>query len=366
MNVYMIRTPLQLLNIIEIRHHFGFKGNILIVLVTGLFRQDYINNLINEKEWDSVHYIKFKHINKGYDFGLRRPQNIYERCLEIYSTFDQFKKRRRLDKLARSIGFAENIILGNYREGAHDSMRHFANKLNHNHLYLVDDGTDIILINDDRKKGYSNIKKDIESKSWLKRFKTRIHNKYIDWNNKGENKLTFFTCYGLMVKTGDSLIKNEYRYLRSLSSNSPPADEVIFLGQCLIDDGYITKEDYFSYIRSIKDYFTIEKFVYIPHPRESSRYIELVKRELMIEIRKLDVPIEYEMTIRGNRPRYLASFFCSALENCSIILNGNTDIKAFYIYPEHLLAAKDNVEKFYQYFKTRLNSKIEIIRLKNE
>jgi len=240
-------------------------------------------------------------------------------------------------------------------------MRHFANTLSYGTLYLVDDGTDTIRINDERKQNnpvYSA--EDLTSKTWFKRFKESLGKKYIYWRGESAPKLAFFTCYDITVKPGDSLIKNDYSYLRYQSSASQSSDHVYFLGQSLIDDGYMTKENYLAYLMTVKIYFNDYNLLYIPHPRESADYVNMIKQELSIEVNRPDVPIEYEITIRRNRPKYLCSFFSSALINCSLLLNDTQLVKAFFIPSEHILPSRiTEVVGYYNYFIS--NTDIEVI-----
>jgi len=329
--------------------------------LTGSFKQHYFKNLITDEDWDAIYYIEFKRINTEYDFGLNRPRNLYERYLELSSIFDTYRKRRRLDRMARKLAYTDNLILGNYLSGHKDYMRHFANTLSYGTLYLVDDGTDTIRINDERIQNtpfHDTV--NTTTKTWFKRFKESIGKKYIYWRGEGAPKLAFFTCYDITVKPGDSIIKNDYYYLRYQSSTSQASDRVYFLGQSLIDDGYITKEDYLAYLMTVKDYFKNYHVLYIPHPRESAHYVDMIKQELSIEVNRPDVPIEYEITIRRNRPKYLCSFFSSALINCSLILNDTQFTKAFFIPPDHILPTRiTEVIGYYNYFRS--NTDIEVI-----
>ena len=329
-----------------------------------MFSKNYIKNLINDKEWEDIKYIKYNYVGRGYDFGLQRPRNLYERYLELYTTFNEFLKKRRLERIAESVQYAKSVVLGNYREGSNAGLRHLVNRLGYEEIYIVDDGTDSILINEERKRSYikDNSSNDA-NQSFLKQIKSWIRKEYLQLNTEPAREVTFFTCYDIITKPEDRLINNNYEYLRSLASEKEIINEVLFLGQCLVDDGYLTADIYISYLRAIKKYFMAANFIYIPHPRESNKIIDLIQKSLKITIRRLHVPIEYEVSIRGNRPKYLISFFSSALESCSKILSESTEIKAFYLYPEHLMAAKDNVSKVYDYYSGKADERIEVVML---
>jgi hypothetical protein len=363
MNVFLIETPLQLLNAIEARNHFKFKNNILLILLTNYFGINSFNNLVDKDSWDTIRYIPFLSNCSTYDFGMQRPQNLYERCIEYYIILQQLLKRCRLDKIIKSIGSVNNIILGNYLQGHKDYMRHFGNSLTHEKIYIVDDGTDTILINRERINELSVVGNEQNNDvSWLKKVKRSLRESYIDWNGRSASSITFFSCYDLSVTAADTFVKNEYSYLRKIAQNSANVDEVIFLGQCLIEDGYISKENYQLYLLKVKEYFKNEKLIYVPHPRESMQSVEYLKKTVGIEIRKLSTPIEYEIAYGGKRPKYLSSFFCSALENCLLIMDKTIHIKSFYLCPQHLLRHKNSVQEIYIYFETKVNPAFEVIK----
>ena len=101
-------------------------------------------------------------------------------------------------------------------------MRHIANTINYNMLYLLDDGTDTIEINKRRHKIENHERESrtgtsISRISLFKTIEARIRAKYWNWYLAEVPSVTFFTVYDLDVRKGDRLIRNNYSYLRSLA-----------------------------------------------------------------------------------------------------------------------------------------------------
>ncbi|MFZ1987206.1 MAG: polysialyltransferase family glycosyltransferase [Desulfatitalea sp.] len=362
MNVFVIESPTQVLNAIEASQHFGFERKVLIVLLTGLFGKEYYDKLVDPSYWGNVQFIPFYYKTKKFDFGTNRPRNLYERIIEISLIIDQALRRRRLDKSAKSIGFAEKVVLGNYRSDLSTHMRHFANTIRFGKLYIIDDGTDTLLINDQRKREKNGLPTKVpQAGGLLKRIKKKIRDKYVDWNTTGVESLTYFTCYEIDVMENDSIEVNSYDYIRSLARNARSDDRVLFLGQPLVDDGYVTESGYFECLTKVENYFKNNNLIYVPHPRETDKYVASIRSRFNFQVKRFDVPIEYEIAVHGTKPKCVASFFCSALENCAAIFGKTIEIKSFHVGADMLLKNKDVVAKIYSYFESTKNGSIGIV-----
>ena len=145
-----------------------------------------------------------------------------------------------------------------------------------------------------------------------------LHLQLHDWETRQAENVTFFSSYDFSTRNGDRLVTNEYRHLREMLSDKPAIDQVMFLGQCLVDDHWMDKDAYFKYLRRIKQFYANEQIVYVRHPRESLSILNEISEKMNFKIVSFDVPIEYQFVINGV-PKEMASFFCSAIENCRII-----------------------------------------------
>jgi hypothetical protein len=164
----------------------------------------------------------------------------------------------------------------------------------------------------------------------------------------------------LVPQNGDRLIKNVYANLRKKVSAGAATDQFMFIGQCLVDDQWMSKKAYFSYLERIKQYYANEELVYVKHPRESKSILDQIRTELNFRIVSFEVPIEFELVKEGV-PKEMASFFCSAIENCRIIFGSSLTITAFYIESRDLLCCQDFAKQMYAYWKLKENGHFRVI-----
>jgi len=367
MNAFLIASPLQLLNAIEAKHFFKFTNNhLIIILGLGYAKEiEVYERIISKEDWDTVNYVKI--CIDIYKSQSRLLGGRLSRKIENYwNTYRRYLNRRKLDKIAKSLSAVDNIILGNYLEYGELYFRHFANTLAHKNLYLVDDGTDVLQINEERKKKISTTflsEQNIHNLSLWKRMKRNVREAFVEWDNKEADKLIFFTAYDIEVRGGDQVVRNEYSHLRKQIAHLVHSDDVLFLGQSLIEDKWIKKEIYFDYLKKVRSYFAEKELFYIPHPRESCETVKYIEDSIGFKIKRADLPIEYYIALKGDKPKVLASFFCSALVNCLIIYEQHFKIKAFYIDPRHILINPDLIRDIYQYFSSKVNQNFEIVML---
>lgn len=282
---------------------------------------------------------------------MKPPANIRERVIEIGTVLDLFRKRLQIDRLAQRVGHVDRLFLGQYRLDTRHYFRHFANVCRHKELILLDDGTDTVLINDQRSYEELGILSDGQISS-SSPFKRAVKDRFGKWNTLGADTLTFFTNMEIDVNKRDRLIHNDYSYLRSLTrKNGTQRNRVFFLGQTLIDDGYVMLKDYLAVLDRIKESFENKEFIYVAHPRESNKYLDAISCALAVHVHRFEVPIEFEVTVRGNCPEIIAGFFCSALENCATLFGDEIDVRAYRIDSGLLLSYHKEVENVYAHFE---------------
>lgn len=376
MNVFIIAAPYQVLSAIEAIHHFNLSHNILVILQIGLFSKDSFEKVINRKFWDSIRFINFFYFISDFDFSRNRPKNFLEKLIEFYFTFDQFKKRVCIERLCKSIGLVENLFLGNYLIDYDLHMRHIANKIHYKNLYLLDVGTDTLRINRQRlQENLSSLNPSLGGNKDNKKikilnsfFKISIRNikiylrrRFIDWDSAGVDSLTFFTCYPLEINGKDQIVRNSYKYSKSLLKKSAYSQDVLFLGQPLVEQGYLVFENFVDYMKKIKSYYYESNLFYVPHPRESKDSIKVIQNDVGIKVKKFSAPIEYEIVFNEVKPQCIAGFFTSALENFTAIFESSIEVVAFYLPEKILLKDRDGVEKIYQNF--RLGNVVKVLNV---
>lgn len=361
MNLFMLSAPYQLLNALEAIHHFQFADNHLRIIDTGVFTVAQFKSVIDPAVWKSVRFDDFRYKLSHLDFGRRRPENLWEHALEFYLLFNHFQKRRRADRIARSTGPLDNLVLGSYQKSYDAHMRHFARHLSYKRLYLLDVGTDTLRIVRDRERdnAIEPARKEEAPRSTIKRLKQSARKVLLDWDTRGVPALTFFTTYDLQPSGQDRIVRNEYTYLRSAVANAEVSNKVLFVGQPLVDQGYITRETFTTCMSRIQAHYSGRRLLYIPHPRESEAQLGIV-RSLGIGIQRFSAPFEYAVAFSGERPDCVASFFSSAVENSAAIFGSAVAVRAFRLPDAVLLKDHAEVARVYRQFSENAQSRIDI------
>ena len=365
-NVYIVDTTFQLLNAVEAANSLRLPRNHLIIVNNAGQTSDAYKRIIVEKDWEKISHVSLV-IDPDTHAFHRFGSHIAGFARNWYGRYLHFRRMRRAARIARSVGAVNNLFLGHYWADHKPFMRHFANTISHETLYILDDGTDVIEINARRKamaiEPAASGGDTSQRGPLLQRLDRHLRRKYWRWDLGEAEKVTFFTAFDIDVKPGDHLVKNDYRHLRSLTRATGTTDVIFFLGQCLVEDSYMEAPVYLDYLRRVKAHFAGEYVQYVPHPRESARTIDAVREAVGFEIRKFDVPIEYQLVTGRELPKMVASFFCSALESCSNIFGSRVRMACFHVKPEHLLCCQEAVAMIYEYFERRANADFAVIKL---
>jgi len=336
---------MELVSAIEAKHYFPQDKSILFI--HSFHPKSIFLALLDKARWEGkIIFIKDKPIN-----WAKPKQTIWDRIL----------LRRKLDRIIKMSGEANLLFINYYR--AH--MRHIINRLRHKNLILIEGGTDALATNALRyipEQYYYEVDDD---RSYWKKLRSWLTNRYIYLDNRALPSVTFFSAYDLEVIYSDHIIKNEYSYIKQWIKEQESLNEVFFLGQPLVEDGYMKSEVYYKYMMKILDYLAGNKIVYLPHPRESETFAEIISKSFGICIRRYTLPIELQIILYGPKPKILTGFWTSAIGNCRHIFGNDFDVKAFYIEPDDLLIKHQYIEDVYQYLKTKQSHKFEVVKFGN-
>ncbi|HKO19912.1 MAG TPA: hypothetical protein VJU82_13595 [Acidobacteriaceae bacterium] len=247
-------------------------------------------------------------------------------------------------------------------------MRHIANIIDYHELYLLDDGTDTIEINKSRNSHGSHqhpapeiAYAPLSPHRLLRHF---FSSKYWTWSLAEAPRLTFFTVYDLELRPGDSLIRNDYGWLRSRSVGNRVSmpDTVVFIGQC-IQDGNIELNTHLKFLARAREHFSEKHFIYVAHPRESTSCLDQVRRSLQCEIWPSLSVIEQDMFGRGMSPEVIAGFATSAHITLAYLMAPDVDIVCFELPPDCWLGWKTGASAFYEYVRKKMYPRIAVIPL---
>jgi hypothetical protein len=367
-NVFVVDTPYQLLNAVEAVHFFELKNNHLFVVRHDNAGPDRFKPLIKAADWATVRVLCLTLNSKDWvqkAFGEAVNQ-WYCRCLH-------FQRMRRLANATRNVKDADKVFLGHYWVEEKPYMRHVANTIKHDTVYLLDDGTDTVDINA-RRNGIESSQAATprgagngRGRRW-KGVETYLRSKYWNWDSTEAPSVTFFTTYDIDVCKRDRLIRNRYKYLRSLAPavQTHSRDSVIFLGQCVVEDGCMDTSAYLAYLSKVRDYFAGRKFIYVAHPRENALWTARVTEHLRADLWFSSSVIEYDLIVRGFKPGAVAGFATSALISLAQIMDADVEIVCFQIPAEDWMNWREGALGVYDYLKKKARPRVTTVPLSRQ
>lgn len=345
MNVFLVLTPLQLINAREAKEFFGTKDNTLVVLrhTTVGYPISMFKRLIGDGDWDRVYFLS------TYD-----DESVLQVNIPYYILLSR-RQRKRLDNLAVSLGAAQGLFIGQDHE---PMARHLSNVLPHETLYLIDDGTYTLETNNARKQ-------PADHRTPLEKLKSAIKSRIIGWNNAEAERVTFFTAYDIDPRPGDTVVPNRYVHFRRRIADAAPTGEVWFLGGPLTLDGYVTEETYVRHLRGVRRYYGEKHLVYLPHSREQKADVERVKTALGCEVRRSGLPVELVLSRAPSHPENVVSFISSALHNLHVMFGPKLQLTSVYLRPELFLRPhlRDEAESIYRYYRKQTDTNFRLLTL---
>ncbi len=322
-NIFLVKSPLQLLNAIEAKHFFALADDDCALVVMG-DRKSYTQ--LMRLVWASDQWKQVVLINRvGLFSGDPWSQEIDFDKLEQHRRSllrGSFFSIRRLNRLAATAAEVNRIFIG---DNNNVLMRHFVNMARHRDTVLLDDGTATLDIARQRCEGatFSG------SQKTSKKIKLAAKRLLQGLRDRQPKEVVFFSTYAIEVKSPDQLVPNRFGYLRGRIEHLDESGEIYFLGSPLSEVGLMEETDYIDQLAMAKSQFPEKLFVYIAHRRERPEKLQAIRQRLNIETRLFDFPIEYQLAMIGPRPEAVVSFITSALDNLNHIMGECMEIIAF-------------------------------------
>ena len=259
----------------------------VLIILPDMFKQSDYQPILDNYDWESIVFHKFS-ISGEIDYDAVERRSIGLHFAEARQTLRQMMRRRRLDKLLSEYPSVRRLFLGNYKTSYGQQMRHIANKLSFEELWLVDNGTDTEKLSKERideirhreSERSAPQNESIPHPGVLKRIRTRLRKQYCDWNTAGANKVRFFSAFDISVIPPDVLVRNNFSRLKRMVSDNIDHDTAIFVGDPAWQDGIMSRESYMNHLRFIQRDLATKKVMYAPHPRESEEIVAAVQNEL--------------------------------------------------------------------------------------
>lgn len=288
-NLFLVKSPLQLLNAIEASSWFKVKKNILILRFTSNQRtKSQMENLLKIKEWDKIYRIKYS----------RLPINF-------------IKEFFLLNKLKKSEINFDNIFIGDYRLL---NFKIFPINLRHNKIYLLDDGTSTFTVQD----FYLKDQKEYSEKLFLEQLKKATAKFLFGFEISLHEKIHLYTCYNILPHPGQEIISNEYLYTKTYLHKKKNVeinhDKIYYIGAKYVEANLMQENIYIDLIEKINNRFKNQKLIYIPHRGEKESKLIRIKH-LGIDIEYFNNIVEIEFLFKDELPDTICGFTSSVLVN---------------------------------------------------
>jgi len=352
-SVFLVKTPLQLINAIEAKYHFNLNVDDCVLIIMGDRKsQPQILKLANAvNEWGVVIILNRVNLFFGSPFENDASPFI-ERVWQSEIFSKSFFNVRRLNRISKHLGKVEYIFIGYAR---YIYMRHFVNVTSHDRVFLLDDGNATIKLAKERREDTSSSSSSGVKKK-LKLFAKRFFQGVKD---REKESLCFFTIYDVCPGNNDQIIKHNFEHIRSEINSLEVTNEVFFLGSPISESGIMDKSGYLDHLRRVKEFYRNKKLIYVAHRRELPGKLKEIEKNLGIEVVLFDYPIEYQLAMIGPRPKMLASFISSALDNCRLIFGDKLKIISFKLDLEGC-PSRSEIESIYNSYESSVGDNFSI------
>ncbi|MDF1874443.1 hypothetical protein JHD48_01705 [Sulfurimonas sp. SAG-AH-194-I05] len=321
-NLFVIGTPLQLINAIEAIEHFHLKNNILVLInMSKMLNKEQVDEIRTLHEWKEVIEIQN---GKGLNF---------------FKYFSILRKLRKNSYQKLFVAKLESI-----------SMAIVAN-MEKEQVFLLDDGGMTVGI-------YENYCKN----NYRVGYKRKDYRFYmLGLKFKIEDTIHLFTYYDL-EEHNNQVVKNTMKYFKTKYYTSQFIEDecIYFVGQPV--NNLLSEEVHVAIIKKLIEKKE-KKMVYIPHRGESENHLKHLRSlpKDIFEIKSVGMPIELYFLKNAIQPKYIFSFFSTALVTLKLIYN-TCEVK--YIKIPETLENKDNFTLALKNYYEHLDAK-DILSLKN-
>ncbi len=311
-SIFIVKSPLQLMNAIEAKEHFKTEHNLLVLMNANATNDKQMQTVLALSEWDEI--------------VTYAPKNRNSTLLAQVALVHRLQRRGAYRYLfTGDYGTFNQVLMANLQVGEY---------------YLIDDGTKSIEIH---KALLDPSKRGLSKKLKLLRYTL------FGLKSAFTKPLNFFTCYDLAPVAEEQIVPNDYAYLQSKFTPQEQTDDVIYLLGQNIDNKWMKAGRYIEYLKRIKVYYTGSTIIYMPHRHEiiSDELKALFDDRFVLQHN--DIPIEIYFLAKNTYPNHIISFTSSALFNLEKIY-AKAQIDAVVIHQEDLIKMHDFVKSCYRFF----------------
>jgi hypothetical protein len=350
MNIFVVNTPLQFINVIEAKSCFDVSDSeaLLIVVCLGN-RVHQLRDVVNELEWAEVLWLESEEegLHCKNVWTIMRLFMWFAGCRRFVRQLAELKKRH------RTIG---KIFLGNYLM---DSQLHIANVFMPEKVILLDDGNASLTTAQLRQNGVSPFE---SRQGCVARCKYLIKKHAFRFKLFDIARVTFFTTYDFEVSAHDVTVKNDFSKIRKALLAKSYRDEVWFVGAPLVELGIMGFDDFCLTLDKVLDYYAGRKVSYVKHPGETLRETEDYLRGRRVNICCFSKPLELVFLKESELPKVVATFYSSALHNLGHVLGNTIEFNAFRIDVNFIKETfRPRISAVYDYFESKKSINIKVV-----
>ncbi len=339
MNLFIIGSPLQLVNASEAKHQLNIEEDDSHLLIINFFGERNLQQLKHTLEiykWDNVEFFNYK------------PKNKISQLLKIRGIVRTVSAKFKNYLISQ-------IFIGEYNAF---EIRAIANQINAKTIILLDDGNGSIAI------ATQQLAKHKQKYSFSIRF---LVYSLFGLNVREYKSIGFFTYYAYLFKGNNHktlVIENELRLTKMLNQAKVQGNDIIFLGNKFVEKKYLSYRQYKDKLEFALHYLekNISKnIVYLPHRGEALEKLGSLQKDLGLTIDHIDLPVELYLLKRKVKPKLVGTFFSSAVNSLNILFQGDVRQISFYISPSVFDKLPINViEDIYQNY---IDINIEVIKI---
>ena len=333
-NIFLVRSPFQLLSAIEAKEYFKNEYSILIIGRVILRDGDKLmNSMLSLSKFDKI--IKITN-ELSYIEGLKIL--LFIRLQKLYN--------RKINKIF--VGFPEEAMFQWICENI------YAEK-----YFIIDDGIHTFALQRDFFSKGNYLQREITKESSLQVFKKNIKKYLFGIDSVNIIKYNLFTCFNIKKLSNQVVIIHHFQYIKKLVNSIKLLNNTAyFYGAPLSEDNIITIENELNLLININNLYIKKdkKLYYIPHPRDSQNKINLIDK-MGIKIKYLSNIAEVEPIIFKNQPTQIASFLSTILFTLPKIYHYE-EVIAFKIPNEHISSRLQAIEKLYNEYEKDKDIKV--------
>jgi len=312
-NLFIVKTPLQIINTIEAINHFNLTNNILIIVSDKNNKNSkQMKNLIQLYSWDDVIIIDAKmSYFKDIDTIKKLKEHEYD-----YIFFARF-------------GSIQRLIISNTKK---------------NNLYYFDDGMETTTM-------YNKLLVTNKINKFDSRQFARIRFILAGLRINIKDTINLFTYFDLKPFGESKVILNKLDYFRNNYLKSDIVDHNIYLlGQPLFEKNIIKEKIYIDSLKNVIDN-TDKNIIYILHKGEDINSKVKSLENNKFTILNIDIPIELYFLENKIEPQHIISFFTTAFFTLKMFYPKAT-FESIYLSEEYILKKQYEIQLHYDFINS--------------